>query len=323
MKTRRDFLKTMGVFGLGANMPIHSFAFSNNDDKAKNSIGGNVANIYYETDKFSLTREDKFDIDIYMNKLMNSDLSDFENLIIYGMADLRGNKEYNYDLGMSRAVNGADYLISNYPGLAGKISVESLGEVICNKELFSFSPEDLKRYRKITLTPKRNSLEYALKILESNPQEEKFLIYLIDISGSTKYNRAMNYIRNVHNYKKNSKKFVFSQVSGRKNVFSVEDVSSLKEHEITGTTSYFLSSCNLFENIENPTGMPAQIISVVNGEDNVGGRTLEELIVLANKKNLQLDFITIDTEKEFKEKLKLASLSTNGTLIDLYTPLED
>jgi hypothetical protein len=302
MKTLGKLLVGGGILFGGLLNPLFS---QSKEDKAPDYVSGKILNKHYAFDKSDLTKEDSVYVAKYFDFLMNSEARDFEGLCFEGYASAPGSEEYNDSLSFVRAKKLADYFKNLYPGV--KTEIFYFGEVPRKGEI-NDSLNKLDQVVKVI--PKSNELYQSLKVLEANPNIENKKIkqyVLLDKSGSMGSNGAWKYLQN-HDFSGSDSIFAFSRNPGQEDLVYVDDIKKLFPR---GATCYYLANENLLSEKKISNG---NLLTIINGCDNVGESSPEKIVDEAIKNNLSLSFLylTENPNDEFGRKLREMAHKTKG-----------
>ncbi len=284
--------------------PIFGQKYNSPEDKVKaeNSVSGKVLSIHFPTGGYLLSNEDSLDIKNHLNYLMGSNVKDLDRVDVTTYTDMVGEKIYNKDtLGLNRGNSLAGCINFYYPKL--EVQVASHGEVK-RKEGESHKYKD---DRKGTITPyKKNDWNFAMRASEPDSIDEE-VVYLIDISGSTKY--CFDYLR-AHDFK--GEIWVSSKVDGKEIVRKIDSFEDFDKDDMTGRTSYYLGAESLFSQKRNK-----RVKTIFNDEDNIGGCSAKSLVEIAKENNLIIDNTAINPTPRFKKNLEYISHMTGGNYIEV------
>lgn len=251
----------------------------------QNSIEGRGLNVYYQSDKDSLTDGDLSDIVKYSGMVKDS----FNNISIEASADKNGSNNYNQALSMRRAESVKSAMQELYPNAT--IDIRALGER---------PGENLAERRKVKVTID-DKLSSALR------SDSDY--YLIDMSGSMKSPLEGTNLKRYEAVRKaefpaGSEVYTFSGMG---------DVSKLEKTMPSGMTPLYNSIKELL-NIAKP-GSDIQILtdggnSLKRGKKSV---STEYIINLANKKDIDLNFISVGMSQKEENIHKKIAKSTGGS----------
>ncbi len=272
-----------------------------------------IQSLYYGVDKHELSIENEFNTEVYLNQVLNyPELNTFDYLILKGYADSTYTPEHNLELSGKRTFGVRDYINFLHPELNERIVSSYHGEIPCREG------EDLSKYRRVDIIPYKNDLDYALKLFQPDScfkgfNNDKPTVVLCDVSGSMGQNGAWEFLCN-YDFSKFHKFFAFSRFPGRYNdLIPFKDEKEIKRFVPGGRTCYYTACKDLIEELYN-----YNILTIINGEDNVGEGNSKDLIEISKKNNLNLSFITLDTNKDFLRELEKIAFFSNGLVYDLY-----
>lgn len=278
-------------------------AFSQN--KNPDYISGKILNKFYEHDKSDLTGEDSTYVAKYFDFLMNSCTKEYNEFCFEGYASCIGSEEYNDSLSYARAKKLANYFEFLYPDIETKISY--FGEIPRSGEI---NDSLMALDRVVKVIPNAKDLGQALEILKVNPniENKKIKQYgLLDKSGSMGCNGAWSYLQN-YDFSSFDSIFAFSRNPGQEDLIYVENIKELFPR---GATCYYLANDDLLSKKKISNG---NLLTIVNGIDNVGESTPERIVNEAIKNNLSLSFLylSMNPDDEFGRKLREMAHKTRG-----------
>jgi hypothetical protein len=299
MKSLRNILLTVGVIGTTLSNPVFS------QSKAEDYVQGKILNKHYEFDKSDLTKEDSVYVAKYFDFLMKSESNNPDAVCFEGWASSPGSDEYNDSLSFVRARKLADYFESLYPGF--KTEIHYFGEV--KREFSNDSTNRLDQVVKVI--PRSNDFYKSFKVLEANPSfdgKEVKQIGFLDKSWSMVRNGAWGYIQG-HDFSQYDTIYAFSR-NGVEDIIGVS-ASDIDKLSPGGSTCYYTAKKKLLSKKET---RDLNILTVMNGADNVGGSTPDEIVKEAIEKNISLSYLYLspDPDDSFGRILREMAHKTKG-----------
>ncbi len=265
--------------------------------EAKNSLEGDVMNIYFQTNKFQLTGTDSSDLRKYISYI--SQTKKILSFNIEGFADCTGNDELNYSLSEKRTESIAKILKRTFPNSI--IYVSSFGK---SKSTQTTDSMILQKERVVKIFPNKNSIERALDI-----SSKKAGIYLLDQSGSMNINGEWKFLQNYF-YPDSSEIYSFSKLDDDlpESFYGKKHTYDIKEEVAMGLTSYSLALETLLSIISENK----EITIVVNGKNNFKEDNYEKIIEKSKEKKIRLNHIGINLDEDAKKEFRRISENTMG-----------
>lgn len=282
---RRKFATGLATIGATAAIGIPNEAeAAKRKNKTKtnvlqNKILGSTATIYYETNSWTLKRNDLLALNKFLKSFKKS------NFIIEGYCDPRGTEEFNLELGEKRVLGVEDYILG-FNSSAFTIPI-SYGES-------RLSSSNLAENRKVILIADTNIFERALSLIPAD-------IYLVDTTYSMKNNIAI--LRN-HQYKNNAAIYTFNSIDGLQRNYDPKTIT------VSGETPLWDSLYKLIE--ESPSNK--SIVVLTDGNDNQSRQhNYQHIIDLAKTKGIIINTIGITVNSKTKRELITISRLTGGS----------
>lgn len=273
-------------------------------DEAKNSFHDGVMNIYFPNASYELTENDLIDLNRYISKVLVPYVGENNvkkmNVNIEGYANYIGNEEYNYNLSLNRAEAVANVLKKKfycYFPFGVDLRVSAFGESNSGED------SDVQLDRRVKIFVEENPLERILNNLSGN-------VFLIDQSGSMN-DGSWDFLKD-YKFPKAKKYFSFSKPffydkSLENNFNWTYDINS---DVAFGKTNFYEALDKLIHSGFVSNGDTLTV--VINGNDNVGGPNVDDLISKSKNKNLTVNILEIGIEEDFKKNLIRFSLETSG-----------
>jgi hypothetical protein len=297
-------MKTLGNILIGGAILGSSFLnpiFGQKKAKASDYVQGKILNKHYAFDESDLTKEDS----VYVAKYSDfADLEKYDIICVEGYASSPGTEEYNDSLSRVRAEKLEDYLHYLNPKIKTKLSY--FGEVNRQEEV-NDSINNLDQVVKVI--PFSNNLENAFNILKANPSFDKKKVkqaLLLDKSWSMGRNGAWDFLQG-YDCSDFDDVHAFSRNKGEQDTVRVTDIKSL---EARGATCYFSANYKLLSDFNN-----GDILTVINGRDNVGEIFPVEIVKKALENNVSLSYLYLspDSDDFFGRLLREMAHKTRGS----------
>lgn len=262
------------------------------NDEVQNSLEDKILNIYFPTNESDISSNDESDIRKYACSYLkpNSKWIKINSFTIEGFADFRGGASLNYDLSKKRAENVLEKIQPFFP--KSDYYICAYGE---SKSFEGKDSLDLAKDRVVKIIPNENPLNFALSNLLAD-------VYLLDQSGSMNTNSEWRLLQN-YIYPENCEVYSFSKIEGGNYDYGYKIKNAIAE----GRTSYYSALDTLLSSVKNKT-----ITTMINGKDNVGGATSEEIIRKAKQNNVVLNLIGLNLKDEDKKDFLKIIEETNG-----------
>lgn len=117
-----------------------------------------LSTIYFDFDSYELATESKQNLSLLARYLKDSD-NKYKNVILSGYCDELGSEQYNYELGLKRAEEAKNYLVSL--GInKSRINIKSYGKDRQNKQSITKNDEENRKLnRKVVINLLNDSQE--------------------------------------------------------------------------------------------------------------------------------------------------------------------
>jgi outer membrane protein OmpA-like peptidoglycan-associated protein len=276
------------------------------EGESQNSLDEITMNIYFRNNEFCLSGKDSSDLNLYCKNILKPyiEKNKIKILTIEAHTDCIGSEESNLKLsdnrGMSivnflrRKFNYTDFYISSF----GKSKSTETNDSIL-----------LSRDRVVKIIPDENPLKRALDVCKAD-------IYLVDQSGSMKHNGEWQLLQK-YTFPDSSRVYSFSKLTLPPNS-KLEDLNpenfpeffhtyDISTEVAMGKTAYYPASEKVIMSNENNA-----ITAIVNGENNYGQKSHEEIINLALERNIKLNQVGINLSEESKKKFIEIAKKTGG-----------
>lgn len=246
-----------------------------------NILDGDELTVYFGKASHALDQlNDRRDLGKYASRLPNG-----TKLILEGFASFEGSDSNNLELSRNRAEGVRDFLYSVNPNL-GEIVFYARGEEKASIDA------DPRLDRKVTLVPNGGVISRALAQVDSD-------VYVIDQSssmGGNKWEQVQS-----HPFPKKSDVYTFT--SGQRSC----DARLSQQKPIGGTPLWQ----SLYDVLEL-TQAGKSVTLLTDGDNTVGGRSVDDIIGLAQKKNITVHVIGVGV---YNSKASLAQIAdlTGGT----------
>jgi outer membrane protein OmpA-like peptidoglycan-associated protein len=263
----------------------------------KNTLDDSVLSVYFTTNDWTLWGNDYNDIAGFANSLLPE-----TQVVVEGHADYRGTENWNKDLGRNRADGVAEVLKRNNTSL--DVTTFSYGEARATQEEPDFAT--MQAERKARIVPHKGVIKWVLDQVPSD-------VYLIDQSGSMGENISQGRTKwqgvQEYGFVKEAQVYTFSSLD--------RACGGHVKHEFpNGGTPLLKSLYNLLERMEDGKSLTV----LTDGYDTEGGRTPEEILELARKKDVSLSVVGLGvTYSDHKATLRKLAMETGGKF---YLPTE-
>lgn len=256
-----------------------------------NSLEGNSLAIYFITNQAALDEWDIADLDAYAEDIKK--LEGNITLVLEWFADARGTEKRNDYLSEQRAKNIRDYLQGI---LWNKVQFQIVanGETKSEEKPARTREErlQLRPDRRVTITPTNNVISTWL---QRSPAD----IYLLDASGSMageKWKAVSSF-----DFPKAARVFTFNT----ENAF--ECPTTFENQRVDWGTPLYKSA---LEVIQNPESHGKTLTILTDGQDTEGGAYYTDIIEAAQKNNVTINVIWIESYDE--DTLKRIAEGTGG-----------
>lgn len=248
----------------------------------------NNLNLFYRTNESTLSDMDRGDVSDYFYNVVNpmGKEEKVKSIEVNGYADCVGKPFDNSVLSEKRA-RGVSTSLNRSFGGSVPIYVTSFGESLATGEA---NPKD----RKVTVKLNADPIQNALQLMPAK-------VYNNDQSGSMNQLNAWSSVQS-YKFPEGSHVYTFSADNGTK-----EHDFDLMNEEPWGKTCVYDSLDELLDHYSNTT-----ITTTVNGRDNISRALPYEIIKEAKEKNVKLNFIGINLDKETMKEYTYVSSQTGG-----------
>lgn len=251
-----------------------------------NNVNGRELSLYYRNDEHSLNENDSIDLKKYFELLPKDKIHYFQ---VRGYADINGDSDYNYKLGLKRAKRVSETIRKKYPNVSTEII--SIGE--------SGSEDNLTENRKVVAIPNEPSFYTDLQKSDAD-------YFLLDLSGSMKKSLIGTgvpkylFLREVK-FPKDAR--IFGFFSGE--IPKGEGLLDLNSFIPKGSSEIYGSSKDLIDKVlEENTDLHI----FTDGVSTDRGYSCEDVIKAANKKGVEVSVIGLDMPKSaILDFMKIAS----------------
>jgi len=247
-----------------------------------------IVEVYFPLGSDKLSSEESAKIIEFVYSIDNN-----ASVSVEGYADYRGSAQLNYTLSKNR-IQGVESILETNGTFNVRKAVFGERKAVKNTD----DPWQLQLDRKVRLISPARPVKQGLDYLIAGT-------YLIDQSSSmneglekgTKWSEVQDY-----HFPKESNIYTFTNRRRECN-------HNLSQEKPQGRTPLFLSLYELLK--KTAWGTPVTILT--DGEDNFGGKTAEEIILLANQKGIQISFMGLGLYNHINTFEKITT-ETSGKL---------
>lgn len=266
------------------------------EDRLPNEFREGTFIKYYETDGFGLSGSDSLDLQRYGRWLEEQGI---EAAIIYAGADSRHDTLHNDTLSTKRAMGVLRVLKAAYPALEAGIIPYGERMPVCDQS----STEGLQRNRYAKIVPVESVLSQVV-------EEGMGAYVLVDCSSSTEnvhvsQGRTLWEFVQHYPYPERTRLFGFSDCNGG----GVQERRSITQVSPCGRTPLYAS---LYQLIIQHSLSRTTVLVITDGQDNIGGRTPEDIVALAREKAVRINMVTVNVDPLSTKSLKYLAKGTGG-----------